>query len=189
MHLRTDAVHIADQPRGDLDDTVDPEALAYVMYTSGSTGEPKGVEIPHRAIVRLVHADVVPIAPGDAVLQLAPMSFDASTFEVWAPLLRGGRCVLYPNPSLDLATLEDVIRRERITRLWLTASLFNTVIDERPDALAGLEWLFAGGEALSGPARASRHDAPSIAAHRQRLRSDRSDHVQLHAPDRGAVTG
>ncbi len=160
IRLDVEAASMACEDDRDLDTAAGPDDLAYVMYTSGSTGRPKGVEILHRGIVRLVCAEVVPLGPDDAVLQLAPVSFDASTFEIWAPLLRGARCVLYPEPDVDLGVLERVLARERISRLWLTSSLFNVVIDHRPEALAGLEWLLVGGETLSVP-----HVSRALARH------------------------
>ena len=81
----------------------------------------------------------------------APISFDASTLEIWGPLLHGGCCALFPGGVPDLDDLEQELRRQRIQTLWLTASLFNTVIDERPHALRGIEQLLIGGEALSLP--------------------------------------
>lgn len=79
----------------------DPDRLAYVSYTSGSTGEPKGVGVPHRAIDRLVRgADWVDVRAEDVFFHLAPVAFDASTFEIWAPLVNGCRLVLFPrSPS------------------------------------------------------------------------------------------
>ena len=73
------------------------EELAYVMYTSGSTGNPKGVLVPHRAVTRLVKNNSFASFSSDEVfLQLAPLSFDAATFEIWGALLNGGRLVLAP---------------------------------------------------------------------------------------------
>jgi amino acid adenylation domain-containing protein len=130
---------------------VDPRAPAYVMYTSGSTGRPKGVVVPHRAIVRLVMGqDYARFDETRRMLQMAPTSFDASTFEVWAPLLHGGCTVIYPGGSIpDPDTLRRTIRELGITTLWLTTSLYNAFIDEMPDALAPLDELLVGGEALS----------------------------------------
>jgi non-ribosomal peptide synthetase component F len=79
------------------------EQLAYVLYTSGSTGRPKGVCIPHRGVVRLVkNTNYIAVSPDDVFLQLAPLTFDASTFEIWACLLNGARLVIFPphNPTL-----------------------------------------------------------------------------------------
>lgn len=126
------------------------DPLAYVMYTSGSTGKPKGVEIPHRGVMRLVvDADYIAMTDRSVVLQAAPLAFDASTFEIWGPLLNGGRLVLYPLPTLDLHGLGNVIREFEINTLWLTAGLFHAMVDEHVDALAPLETLLAGGDVLS----------------------------------------
>jgi amino acid adenylation domain-containing protein len=127
------------------------EDVAYVMYTSGSTGGPKGVRIAHRGIVRLVRApNYVTLGPDDAVLQFAPIGFDASTFEIWGALLNGARLVLAP-ATPTLAELGALIRRERVTTAWLTASLFRVMVDEQLADLAGLRQLLAGGDVLSPP--------------------------------------
>src|SRR5581483_7297816 len=129
-----------------------PDRLAYVIYTSGSTGAPKGVQVQQGSVVRLVcGVDYVPLDASVRVLHLAPISFDAATFELWAPLLHGGRCVLFVGDLPSIEALNAALHREQVTTLWLTASLFNVVIDEAPDALAGLQQLLIGGEALSVP--------------------------------------
>jgi amino acid adenylation domain-containing protein len=127
--------------------------LAYINYTSGSTGTPKGVTIPHRAISRLVFDQQYATLNGQQVtLQLAPISFDAATFEIWGALLHGGCCVLFPGKGIpDFQDLRQVISSQKITTLWLTAALFNTIIMEAPDVLVGVEELLTGGEALSVP--------------------------------------
>ena len=126
--------------------------LAYVMYTSGSTGRPKGVCVIHRGVVRLVkQASYARLTADEVLLQLAPTAFDASTFEIWGALLNGGRLVVFPRDRPSFSELEDVIRRGRVTTLWLTAGLFNAVIEARPQALASLRQLLVGGEALSVP--------------------------------------
>jgi amino acid adenylation domain-containing protein len=132
---------------------VSADALAYVNYTSGSTGRPKGVAVPHRGVLRLVlGADYTPLDRDRVLLQLAPISFDAATLELWGPLLNGGRCVLFPGSGLpDPRDLEWVIRDYGVTTLWLTASLFNTLITEAPEVLAPVRELLTGGEALSVP--------------------------------------
>jgi amino acid adenylation domain-containing protein len=126
------------------------DSVAYVMYTSGSTGQPKGIEICHRSILRLVRdVEYVKLGPDVAFLHAAPLGFDASTLEIWGPLLNGGRCVLHPETVPTGPGLERSIRRHGVTSAWLTAALFNAVVDDDPRHLAGLRQLLAGGEALS----------------------------------------
>ncbi|RFB75520.1 non-ribosomal peptide synthetase [Methylovirgula sp. 4M-Z18] len=143
--------------REGADDRADPspspghaDAAAYIMYTSGSTGQPKGVVVPHRGIIRLViGCDYADLGPNETILQFAPLAFDASTLEIWGALLNGGRLVFVPgdNPSLD--DIADVIAEHRVTTLWLTAGLFHVMIDQRLDALKPLRQLLAGGDVLS----------------------------------------
>jgi amino acid adenylation domain-containing protein len=130
---------------------IDASAPAYVMYTSGSTGTPKGVVVPHRAIARLVlGSEFARLDASRVILQLAPISFDASTFEIWAALLHGARCVLHPGEGMPSPKeLGEVLRRTGVTTLWLTASVFNLVIDEAPGELASVAEILTGGEALS----------------------------------------
>ncbi|MEJ8813623.1 amino acid adenylation domain-containing protein [Variovorax ureilyticus] len=129
---------------------VDGESVAYVMYTSGSTGTPKGIEICHRSILRLViDAHYVDLAPGEAMLHAAPLGFDASTLEIWGPLLNGGICVVHDEQVPTGAGLARTIEGHSVRTAWLTAALFNAVIDDDPLQLKGLRQLLAGGEALS----------------------------------------
>lgn len=129
----------------------DGDTVAYVMYTSGSTGQPKGIEIRHRSILRLViDADYVDLA-AQSMLHAAPLGFDASTLEVWGPLLNAGRCVLHDEPLPTPAGLARTIREGDVTVAWLTAALFNAVVDDDPQHLSGLRQLLIGGEALSVP--------------------------------------
>jgi non-ribosomal peptide synthetase component F len=114
---------------------------------------------PQRAVLRLLcNVDYVELGPTQTLLLMAPLSFDASTFELWGALLHGSRCVLYPERVPTARPLGETIRGQGVTTLWLTASLFNAVVDEEVGALAGLEQLLVGGEALSVPhiARAQR---------------------------------
>ena len=128
------------------------EAAAYVMYTSGSTGTPKGVEVAHRGIVRLVRGvRYVDLGAAPCVLHAAPLGFDAATFEVWAALLNGGTCVIHDERVPSPRGLAATITRHRVRIAWLTAALFNAVVDEDPRHLDGLEQLLIGGEALSVP--------------------------------------
>ncbi|AIF48395.1 thioester reductase [Dyella japonica A8] len=129
---------------------VDGDALAYVMYTSGSTGTPKGVEIRHRSIIRLVR-DVHYVTFGDSprVLHAAPLGFDAATLEIWGPLLNGGTCIVHAERVPSGAGLATTIRQHDARIAWLTAALFNAIIDEDAANLRGLDQLLTGGEALS----------------------------------------
>ena len=141
---------IAQESPENLAAEISPDNLAYVMYTSGSTGRPKGVAVPHRAIVRLLFgADYARLDASVTLLQMSPTSFDASTFELWGALLHGGRCDLFPGRVPTAAELGRVIRQRGINTLWLTAALFNAVVDEAPELLSPLEQLLIGGEALS----------------------------------------
>ncbi|MDM0000244.1 amino acid adenylation domain-containing protein [Variovorax sp. J22P240] len=128
------------------------ESVAYVMYTSGSTGTPKGIEICHRSILRLVvDARYVELPPGEAMLHAAPLGFDASTLEIWGPLLNGGICVVHDEQVPTGAGLARTIAQHSVKTAWLTAALFNAVVDDDPAQLAGLRQLLTGGEALSVP--------------------------------------
>jgi len=122
----------------------------YVMFTSGSTGSPKAVEVPHRAVIRLVRGtNYVRLGPEETVLGLAHPAFDASTFELWGALLNGGRVAMAPPGPLSTAELADLVSHERVTTLWLTAGLFHRVVDDRPELLGNLRQLLAGGDVLS----------------------------------------
>jgi len=129
-----------------------PDHLAYIIYTSGSTGTPKGVAVPHRGVVRLVFGqEYMQFGPDRVFLQLAPVSFDASTLEIWGALLHGGQCVLYPGRIPELELLGHILAASQVNALWLTSSLFNMVIDEKPEILSSVRTVLTGGEALSVP--------------------------------------
>ncbi|WP_434049273.1 amino acid adenylation domain-containing protein [Marinobacter salarius] len=155
-HLDISWINTRNSPQSNVevpDIPENSERPAYVMFTSGSTGEPKGVVVPDRAILRLVTStDFISFSPEQTFLQLSALSFDASTLELWGPLLNGGTCVLHPETGvLTPNCIRDVILERDVSTLWLTASLFNTFIAEYPDYLKPVKQLLTGGEALSVP--------------------------------------
>ncbi len=122
---------------------------AYLLFTSGSTGKPKGVLVPHRGVIRLVRGcDFIRITPDDVFLLAAPLSFDASTLEIWGPLLNGGKLVI-PSRGTGLDEIAAAVRDRGVTTLWLTAGLFQVMIEEHAESLKGLRYLLAGGDVLS----------------------------------------
>ena len=128
------------------------ENLAYVSYTSGSTGMPKGVCVTHRGVVRLVkETNFARFDSNDVFLQLASVAFDASTLEIWGPLLNGGRLVVCPPGHLTLTSLGECIQSNGVTVLWLTAGLFHQMVEEHLPYLRNVRVLLAGGDVLSVP--------------------------------------
>ncbi|MFD7830845.1 amino acid adenylation domain-containing protein, partial [Kitasatospora sp. NPDC059803] len=133
----------------------EPGQLAYIMYTSGSTGRPKGVAVTHRDVAG--HALTPEFRGGghERVLMHSPTAFDLSTYELWVPLLNGGRVVVAPPEQLDLDLLQHTITSNGVTGLWLTAGLFRLVAEERPGLLAGVREVWTGGDVVS-PAAVAR---------------------------------
>ncbi len=136
----------AENPGGDAS----PDDLAYVVYTSGSTGTPTGVAVPHRAITRLViNTDYIAIEPSDRIAQASNSSFDAITFELWGALLNGARLIgVDREHTLSPRALAAFLKEQGITVLFVTTALFNTVAREVPGAFGSLRHLLFGGEAV-----------------------------------------
>ncbi|MER5733124.1 amino acid adenylation domain-containing protein, partial [Streptomyces sp. NPDC002138] len=132
---------------------VQPDRLAYVMYTSGSTGTPKGVAV--------THADVAALAADrwwqrhgahERVLFHSPQAFDASTYELWVPLLSGGEVVVAPAGDLDAERIGRLVTEHRVTALWLTAGLFRLLAEDAPQSLAGVREVMTGGDVVPAAA-------------------------------------
>jgi amino acid adenylation domain-containing protein len=122
------------------------------MSTSGTTGEPKVVAVTHAGVASLAHAPAfVSIGPGDALLQLAPLSFDAATFEVFGALLNGATLVIPERPKPTVTEIGRLVQRHRVTVLHLTAGLMRLLADGDLSGLAGLRTLLTGGDAISVP--------------------------------------
>ena len=144
-------------PRDDTDSAppvpgaAHPRSLAYVIYTSGSTGRPKGVMVEHRSVIRLVFGqDYIDFGPHQRITQALDPSFDASTFELWAPLLHGGTlCVIDPDIVPQPAAFAAELRRRRITTTLLTTALFHEIAATVPDAFDGMHAVLFGGEAAN----------------------------------------
>ncbi|MFF5532690.1 non-ribosomal peptide synthase/polyketide synthase [Streptomyces cinerochromogenes] len=132
----------------------DPDRLAYVMFTSGSTGLPKAVAVRHRDVAALATDSRFAGGVCDRVLLHSPVAFDAATFEVWAPLLTGGCVVVAPGGSVDAALLRRLAAEGGLTALWLTAGLFRLLAQDAPDCFRGLTQVWTGGDVV--PAQAVR---------------------------------
>ncbi|MFJ6461643.1 amino acid adenylation domain-containing protein [Streptomyces sp. NPDC091387] len=129
--------------------TVHPGAAACVLYTSGSTGEPKGVVVPQRAITELAADGRFAGGAHRRVLLHNPYTFDASTYEVWVPLLNGGTVVVAPAEAITPDLLKRVVPDRGVTALMLTPELLRTVVEIAPDALSGLREVWSGGDVLA----------------------------------------
>lgn len=147
LHLLGDALNHTDP----IEERSSADGLAYVIYTSGTTGVPKGVMVPHRAILRLVlNTNYVDLSSPQRIIRTGALAFDASTFEIWGALLNGG-CLCSPpeHAILDAAELKDLIRRHHATAMFLTTGLFNQLVEMDVDVFSRLDTLLTGGERTS----------------------------------------
>ncbi len=152
LAVQLDAPEFLAESAENLPNVAAADNLAYTTYTSGSTGRPKGICIPHRGVVRLVRdTNYLSYGPDLRVLELAPVSFDASTFELWGALCNGAELVVLRPGAPSIRELGEEIQRHRITSLYLTSALFNLMVDERVEAFRGVRHLLVGGDIISVP--------------------------------------
>jgi amino acid adenylation domain-containing protein len=137
-------------PADDLGGAPDSGKLAYIMYTSGSTGRPKGVMVEHRGVVRLVrNTGFADFDRGQRFLQLAPISFDASIFEIWGALLNGASLAIMPAGVPSLVSIVETIEHHQVTTAFFTPALFNMLVDTHVDQLRSLRQIVVGGDIIS----------------------------------------
>lgn len=136
--------------------TADPEAAACLLYTSGSTGQPKGAVITHRGIVRLVkNTNYAGFGEDEVFLQAATFCFDACLFDTYGALLNGG-CLVLPRPGhLTIDEIATAFQSDKVTQLFLTSGLFQVMVDERLEAFSGLRRVLTGGD-IASPAHCAR---------------------------------
>ncbi len=144
-----DEAEIAHGPATIPDVPCSADQLAYVIYTSGSTGKPKGVAVSHRNIASFVGDRRWQDGDHACVLAHSSHAFDASTYEIWVPLLTGGTVVAAPGGELDPTTLERTLVEGGITALFLTTALFRLIMDSAPSSLSSLRTVWTGGERAS----------------------------------------
>lgn len=157
---------IAGEPTAEPQVPIHPGQLAYVIHTSGSTGQPKGVMVTQQDLVRLLSDPQWTVERHARVLLVAPYAFDVSSYEIWMPLLHGGQVVIAPPGGLEPPVLRQLITKYRITGLHLTAGLFRVLAEEAPETLSGLREVLTGGDVIAPTAVRQVLDAcPGVVIH------------------------
>jgi amino acid adenylation domain-containing protein/non-ribosomal peptide synthase protein (TIGR01720 family) len=144
-----DERELSSEPEGEPDAPGHAEQLAYVMYTSGSTGVPKGVAVTHRNVLDLVSDSRWDAGNQGKVLVHSPHAFDASTYETWVPLLRGGEAVLAAAGTAGVSAIASAVVGRDVTSFFVTTALFHLMADEGMEALAATREVWFGGEQTS----------------------------------------
>lgn len=144
-----------------------PAPVSFLFYTSGTTGRPKGVQVRDTGILRLAHPGYIDIRTEARFAWMSNPAFDATSFEVWAPLLTGGCTVVIPEEIVQTPhLLAAAIHGGRIDTMWITAALFSIVIDAVPQCFADVSQLLVGGEQLNAAAirrwYAANPDSPTV---------------------------
>ncbi|WKB55697.1 non-ribosomal peptide synthetase [Eleftheria terrae] len=144
------AAELAQQPQEDLGLAVDAESVAHITYTSGSTGQPKGVMVPHRAIARVaLNNGWAELGEGDRFGYISNPAWDANTLELWVPLLNGACVVaIEQREVLDPEAFKRRLLQQEVNVLWLTVGLFNQYAQALGEVFRRLRYLLVGGDAL-----------------------------------------
>lgn len=144
------AVELGRESVENLPSDTQAEHLAYVLFTSGSSGQPKAVAVPHRGVVRLVNgANFARLDEATVLLGMAPLAFDASTLEIWGSLANGGQLVLLPEVRPSLDGIKETIQEHRVTTAFFTSALFNVLVDSGISDLISLRDVLTGGDVVS----------------------------------------
>ena len=125
-------------------------SIAYVMFTSGTTGTPKGVVLPHRSVIRMLcDTDWLRLGPDTVTLHSSAFAFDTSIIDIFGALLHGGTVVIPKDGALSIADLADAVASHGVNTLWLTSGLFHAVADSQPSAFAKVDQVIVGGDIVS----------------------------------------
>ena len=128
------------------------EDIAYVMFTSGTTGTPKGVVLPHRTVIRMLcDTDWLKMGPETVTLHSSAFAFDTSIIDIFAALLHGGTVVIPPDGTLSISDLATAVASHDVNTLWLTSGLFHAVADTNPLTFEKVDQVIVGGDVVSPP--------------------------------------